>query len=136
MYRNFYNVSHHYDPVARICEFGGTPAASWIASAIAQSLFHPITTEMLIHTLNPHDLHGYIIDPAVSYRFLEAIMPVGTFNVSHTEAGNAHAQITDRMQDAQSIVHFASQTNSLSDFVDLVKMVRDFIKLAKTDDHA
>ncbi|RKF19866.1 hypothetical protein DBZ36_05250 [Alginatibacterium sediminis] len=123
----YYNVMHALDPM-RLDGFEPRIGDNWIPNETYLRAYKYIQTEHLIETPNPHDLFGYIIDPAVRYRFLWEIMPADAISISKQERDQVENEVVDLVDQLRELSESFSSISSASNFSDWIQNLSQFGK--------
>lgn len=121
-----YNLRHALDPFTKFYPFKPKKDDGWVPKPVFDEYYRYIRNTRIGHTLNPHSLAGYLLDPNVSYRFLARVMPFGTFMPTGADADKADAKFKDVVGEAKRIAEHVSNIRAVDDVTDFVMMVKDY----------
>ena len=121
-----YNIRHVIDPFTKFFPFDPQPDDSWVHPDDYEDFYRYIVTRKIGEAINPHDLAGYIMDPAVAYKFLKRVMPAGSFNPPRAEVIETHNNVRNLVGELREISEYVSEIHSVSDFSTFLKMVKEF----------
>jgi hypothetical protein len=124
----FSNTFNSWDPftIKKINRFAPPDDGNWIDSSTYRLRYvHIETTD--ISRLNTHSIEGYLEDPKVCHPFLRYFLK-GGFKPEGEERRQGDNEFKNVEDEARKIRDFYNTIEGKADLVDLLKMVKDFIK--------
>lgn len=117
----YFNVCHKYDIIGKAVPF--EPPKAWNRNKSHAAYVDDIKTENFYKTINPHSLYEYIINPCVSHKFLRITMPTGL----GIPTAPPTSELPSLNKEAQKFIDLVDNADSISDFVDLIKVGSEFL---------
>lgn len=119
----FFNIHHKYDPFTIPYPFKVAQDDGWVSPNIWQDDYADVLTEKITRT-DTHSLAGCIEDPAVTYRFLHQIMPLGSGefspDVKAWQTGNANIKtLVGKESMLKAFKNSAGSVKNLADFIQM-----------------
>ena len=127
----FFNVWHQYDPFTLAHEFD-PKENGWVHPALYKELYTQITTTHLHHSLNPHSLTNYLLNPLVSYPFLRTMMS-GVFAPSEEDISRADQIAETQRKSVAGVMGETSGLSSADTFLGYLDRVEAFKKYLTTE---
>ena len=123
------NVFHRFDPftLKPFKRFDPDNSNGWLEPIVFQYRYKRYKTEK-VSRVNTHDIMGYLEDPVVCHDFLNHFFD---FKPDDTEKAAGDALFKNVQSDAEEIIDFIAEIDSVADVKTFINMIKEFLIFVK-----
>ena len=123
------NIFHRFDPftLKPFKRFDPDKANGWLEPIVFQYRYKRYKTEK-VSRVNTHDIMGYLEDPVVCHDFLNHFFD---FKPGDTEKAEGDALFRNVQNDAEDIIDFIAEIDSVADVKTFINMIKEFLSFVK-----